>query len=251
MVEFQKLSNFFFEFIESDIKFIGDFYYDLHIHTTASDSFIKPEFLEGFVRDKRYLIAVTDHNEIRGAVRVNELGVNNVPGLELGCEDGFEMLVYFKKMQDLEDFYRREVEPYKNIKRMAKTHRDIYEYLEALEEYNCHKSIPHICGLVQKNFIKNKPYIHDILERTDSVETHNHALSEVRNMVATKLREDYDKTATFGSDAHILRDLLSYYRYSNLELKKGEKVIDYLYKLGSLSGIGQKHIMHMLKKHEE
>lgn len=251
MVEFQKLSGFFVEFIESDFQYAGDFYYDLHIHTTASDSFIKPEFLKSFAENKRYLISVTDHNEITGAVKLNEMGINNVPGIELGCEDGFELLVYFKTMKDLEKFYVKEVEKYKNIKRMAKTHRNVFDYLRVLEGYRCHISIPHICGLVQKNFINNKPYIYEVIELVDSLETHNHALSEVRNMAAAEIRKKYNKNATFGSDAHILRDLLSYYRYTNLELKNSEKIIDYFFKIGSISGIGQKHLLHMLKKHED
>ena len=85
MVEFQKLSPFFFPFIDSDSRFAGDFYYDLHIHTTASDSFIKPEFLKNFVKNKRYLLSVTDHNEIRGAVELYEKGIK------------FRWKKYFKK----------------------------------------------------------------------------------------------------------------------------------------------------------
>lgn len=247
MVEFQKLSNFFFDFIERDYKYAGDFYYDLHIHTTASDSFIKPEVMKEFLETKQYLLAVTDHNEIKGAVKLRELGINNVPGIELGCEDGFELLVYFKKMEDLETFYRKEVEQFKNKKRMAKTQRDIFTYLDKLNEYECHKSIPHICGVVQKNFINNKPYIYDVIKVVDSIETHNHALPEIRNQEASEIREKFGKTATFGSDAHIVREMLSYYKYSNLDLKKTEKMVDYFYKVGSLGGIGQKHILHMLK----
>ena len=247
MVEFQKLSSFFFPFIDSDSRFAGDFYYDLHIHTTASDSFIKPEFLKNFVKNKRYLLSVTDHNEIRGAVELYEKGIGVVPGIELGCEDGFELLVYFKKMSDLEEFYIKEVEQYKNIKRMAKTHRNIYEYMVVLQNWECHKSIPHICGLVQKNFINNKPYIYDIIKLVDSLETHNHALSLIRNLEAAELREKYGLTATFGSDAHIIREAVSYYKYSNMDQKNGDKVMDYLYKIGSVSGIGQKHLFHLIK----
>lgn len=247
MIEFQKLSNFFIPYIESDFQYVGNFYYDLHIHTTASDSFIKPEFIKNFLKDKRYLISITDHNEIRGAVKLFELGINNVPGIEIGCEDGFELLVYFKEMKDLEDFYVKEIEKFKNLKRMAKTHRCIYEYLDALNEYNCHKSIPHICGVVQKNFIKNKPYIYDVITKVDSIESHNHALPMVRNLMAAELREKYNLTATFGSDAHILREVISYYKYSNMDFNNRDKVLDYLYKIGSLSGIGQKHLFHLLK----
>ena len=248
MVEFQKLSEFFFEFIDTDVRFAGDFYYDLHIHTTASDSFIKPEFLRDFVSDKRYLLSVTDHNEIRGGIKLAEMGVNVIPGMELGCEDGFEILVYFKNMENLEKFYKEEVEKFKNIKRMEKTHRNIFDYLKSLEEYECHLSIPHIAGVVQKNFIKNKPYIHEIAKKVDSIETHNNALSEHRNNIALEVREKYDKNATFGSDAHIEREILSFYRYENMELFNSQKMLDYLYKVGGISGIGQKHMVHMLKK---
>ena len=247
MIEFQKLSDFFFPFIESDFKYAGNFYYDLHIHTTASDSFIQPEFLKSFLEDKRYLISVTDHNEIRGAIKLKELGINNIPGIEVGCEDGFELLVYFKKIEDLEEFYRKEVEQYRNIKRMAKTHRNIYAYLDVLNQWECHKSIPHIYGVVQKNFINNKKYIYDVITKVDSLETHNHALPMVRNLLAGELREKYNLTATFGSDAHILREIVSFYKYSNMDLNRSEKVIDYLYKIGSLSGIGQKHLFYMIK----
>ena len=247
MVEFQKLSDFFIPFIESDFRYAGDFYYDLHIHTTASDSFIKPEFLKKFVENKRYIISVTDHNEIKGAVKLYELGINNVPGIEIGCEDGFELLVYFKKMEELEKFYKKEIEQYKNLKRMAKTYRSVYDYLEALKGWDCHKSIPHICGVVQKNFINNKKYIYDIIPKFDSLETHNHALPMVRNLMAAELREKYKLTATFGSDAHILREVVSYYKYSNMNLSGSEKIIDYIYKIGSIGGIGQKHLFYMLK----
>lgn len=247
MIEFQKLFSFFFPFIEVDFRYVGNFYYDLHIHTTASDSFIKPEFFKSFLNKKRYLFSITDHNDIRGAIRVRELGVNNVPGIEIGCKDGFEMLIYFKKIEDLEEFYRKEVEPYKNLKRMAKTYRSIYEYLNILDQWECHKSIPHICGMAQKKFINNKEYIYDILKKVDSLETYNHGLPSVRNLSARELRKKYGLCATFGSDAHILREVISFYKYSNMDLARNEKIIDYLYKIGSLSGIGQKHFFYMIK----
>ena len=151
-------------------------------------------------------------------------------------------------MQDLEDFYRREVEGYKNLKRMAKTHRTIYEYLDALQGINCHKSIPHICGVVQKNFIHNKPYIYDIIQKVDSIETHNHALPMVRNLQAAEIREQFNLTATFGSDAHIIREAVAFYKYANMaSVGVGDTVMNYLFKIGSISGIGQKHLIHMLK----
>lgn len=165
------------------------------------------------------MISITDHNEIRGAVKIAELGISVVPGIELGCEDGFELLVYFNTFEDLEEFYAREVEGNKHPYRMARTTKDVFYYLDLLEGRGCHISIPHINGMAQKNFIKNKHYLSEVIKRVDSLETYNHSLSKKRNLTAKDLRKRYDLNATFGSDAHINREILSFYRFLNMEEK--------------------------------
>src|SRR3712207_7116639 len=88
--------------------------------------------------------------------------------------------------------------PYQNIFRMSKTNRHIFEYLEILKEYPCHLSIPHIAGYMQKNFLENKTYIYELISIVDSLEIHNHSLSETKNKKASYLQEKYQKFATFG-----------------------------------------------------
>lgn len=245
MIEFDKL-NIFFKEIHPFKDDGRELYLDLHMHTYASDGFNREDFLIEFLRQKEHLISITDHNEIRGAVAIEGSGVNNVPGIELGFIDGFELLVYFKTIENLEDFYIKEVEPHKHRYRMARTNKDVYYFLDLLKERECHISIPHINGLAQKNFIKNKEYIKDILQKVDSVETYNHTLTKGRNLAAKTLRKKYDLTATFGSDAHINREIKSYYRFLNEEERKHHKLVDTLYKLPMISGIGQKHLIHAI-----
>lgn len=246
MIEFDKLSGFFsgfYNFKRSD-TFI---YLDFHLHTTASNGFNTIPFFLEFLMEKKHLVSITDHNDIRGAVSACEVGINNVPGIEVGCEDGFEILVYFKKLQELEDFYIREVEPHKHPYRMTRTERDIHYFLDALAERKCHISIPHINGVAQKNYLKNKPYIKSILHRVDAVETYNHSLPKNRNLSAQIIRQNYQLQATFGSDAHINHELLSFYRFLNSEEKVHHKLMDNLYKLPMITGLAHKHLQHMLK----
>lgn len=247
MIEFDKLSDYFNEFYDFEPK-DNAMYLDLHLHTCASDGYNTPKFFIDFLNEKKHLISITDHNEIRGSVKISELGVTVVPGMELGCEDGFELLVYFKNFEDLEEFYIREVEGNKHPYRMARTTKDVFYFLDILEGRGCHISVPHINGVAQKNFIKNKIYLPEVLTRVDSLETYNHSLSKKRNLAAKDLRKRYDLNATFGSDAHINREILSFYRFLNMEERKHHKLMDSLYKIPMLSGLGKKHLLHMFKK---
>ncbi|MGL4688142.1 MAG: PHP domain-containing protein, partial [Fusobacteriaceae bacterium] len=239
------LSDFFDFFIDKEKAYLENFYFDLHIHTIASDGAIKVEFLEHFLQDKNYLISVTDHNEISGALKLKSKGINVVPGIELGCSDGFEILVYFKSFFELEKFYNEEVKQYKNKKKMSKTHRDINTYMNILKNnYDVHISIPHINGYVQKNFLKNKKYIFDILKNVDSVETYNDGVSKNKNNLALEMRKKYGLTSTFGSDAHSKRDLFSYYNYLNRKDAVFSKIIDKFYKIKTITSIGSKHLLY-------
>lgn len=96
MISSIKLAPFFQDFIQQSEYENNGFFQDMHIHTPASDGFIKIEFLKQFLEDKKYLIAITDHNAIAGNLSLFQSGISVIPGLELGCQDGFELLVYFK-----------------------------------------------------------------------------------------------------------------------------------------------------------
>lgn len=236
-------------------KFFKDFYrdrekekifIDLHLHTTYSDGFITCKSLMNYLKDKNYLIAVTDHNAIGGNIFLRKLGIDVVPGLEVGCSDGFELLVYFYTEDDMIYFYKSYVEPYKNKIRMSKTSKNIEYYLQALENFRCYKSIPHIAGMAQKNFIKNKDYIYNIIGRTDAIEIHNHALPKSRNEIAKAVQEKYQKEITFGSDAHFMDEVEEFDKYRN-EIKTHGYIQGYIDKVKLLGGLGQKHLMYGIR----
>lgn len=220
---------------------------DLHLHTNYSDGFISSKSLLHYLQDKNYLIAVTDHNAVGGNILLRKLGINVIPGLELGCDDGFEVLVYFATEDDMVYFYKGYVEPNKNEVRMAKTKKSIFYYLKALENFECYLSIPHIAGVAQKNFVKNKPYIYDVIRRVDAIEIHNHALPESRNKIAEELYKRYDKEITFGSDSHFMDEIKEFYEYYNKINKKHNLKEEYMQKAKLLGGLGGKHLMYGIK----
>ncbi|MCK5780459.1 MAG: PHP domain-containing protein [Psychrilyobacter sp.] len=248
MIEFDKLDDFFAKKIIIDDRF-ENAYYDLHLHTKASDGFLNIKFLKSFLQEKNHLISITDHNDIRKSIEIfEEKDINTIPGIEIGCEDGMEILAYFHNPQELEKFYRIYLEPYRNKVRMAKTYKSWDYYLEVLKQFDTHTSIPHINGYVQKNFIKNKDYIEKIIREVDSIETYNHALSIKRNLKAQEIRKKYDLTATFGSDAHTKFDVKSYARLENNEISEELKILEGAKKIYSIVGLGGKHLKYIFKK---
>lgn len=250
MLQYHTLSPFFLPFIQQEEKKANGFFQDLHIHTVASDSSIQVEQIATFLRDKKYIISITDHNEISGNLALANLGIKVIPGLELGCEDGFELLVYFQKQEEMIHFYENEVKDYKNPFRMAKTNRSIFEYLSVLKNYSCHLSIPHIAGFMQKNFLENKSYIYDLLAKVDSLEVHNHTLSTGKNNKALSLQREFQTFSTFGSDAHSMKELKIFYRFCNHIETQFSKFLNPFWKAGSLAGIGEKHLLHFVMNYK-
>lgn len=245
LIDMDNLNTFFKNFYMDRGK--DKLLVDLHLHTTYSDGFISGKSLLDYLKDKNYLIAVTDHNAVGGNILLRKLGINVVPGLELGCKDGFEILVYFKTEDDMVYFYKGYVEPNRNKVRMAKTTQGIDYYLKALENFDCYISIPHIAGMAQKNFIKNKSYIYDVIKKVDAIEIHNHALPEIRNKIADEVRKRYKKEVTFGSDSHFMDEIKEFYRYYNKINEKYNLKKDCVQKVKLLGGLGKKHLMYGIK----
>lgn len=76
---------------------------DLHIHTTYSmdGTASVREVLESAVRAGVDVIAVTDHNEVRGALEAREactrFGVEIIPGIEVSTQDGHLLALFVEQ----------------------------------------------------------------------------------------------------------------------------------------------------------
>lgn len=247
-MKLKDLNNFFTEFYTERGKEVT--LLDLHMHTTYSDGFITCKVLMNFLKNKNYLISVTDHNAIGGNILLRKLGIRVVPGIELGCIDGFELLVYFKSEDDLIYFYNSYIKPNKNRFRMAKTTKNVFYYLKALENFKCYISIPHIAGIAQKNFIRNKKYIYEIINKVNAIEIHNNALPSHRNKIAKNLQNKFKKELTFGSDAHFMNEVDKFCDLMN-QVEYKFSLLEFLSKIKLLMGLGKKHLFYMIYRARE
>ncbi len=242
----EKINDFFKPFINIENLETSGFYFDLHLHTVASDSTIRPLELAFFLQNKNYLVSVTDHNCIDGIQKLMDYNIKVVPGIEIGCFDGMELLVYFENLEKCTEFFNKYILPYRHPKRMSRTTKSIWFYFEALKDYNVYTCIPHISGFAQKNFIKNKPEIFEIIKKVDALEINNYSLSRKKNNVAKNLKLIYHLEGTYGSDAHSIKEVFSFYRYLNKKNNVVYQGLDCLYKINVATQIGYKHFKYML-----
>ena len=92
----------------------GLFPADLHFHTVHTDGTTSiPSFVRR-IRKNGAGCAVTDHNEISGALAASREGAGLlvIPGIEISTSDGPHILVYFYSPRDLEDFFARHIRPH-------------------------------------------------------------------------------------------------------------------------------------------
>ena len=75
---------------------------DTHTHTHYSDGIASVARIERFCNRQGIGISVTDHNEIRGSTSMSERErVPVIPGIEVGTEEGVDLLVYFASPERL------------------------------------------------------------------------------------------------------------------------------------------------------
>jgi predicted metal-dependent phosphoesterase TrpH len=245
MLEKNKIAPFFTELLTGPVT---DTHIDLHIHTTDSDGFIKPDLIKSFFATKNHLISITDHNSIKNNLKLaTESNLNIVPGIEVGCKDGFELLIYIKTQSELKDFYTQHVQPFKLKYDITRTKKSYLYFLKQADKYNSFVSIPHISGLAQKNYFSNKEYINQVIQQVDALETYNHSLSDKRNKQAQKIRQQNKKYATFGSDAHIKQSLTSFYHDQKQEYFKSKPIKTILYNLFSIVPLISKRIAYVFQ----
>lgn len=156
---------------------------DLHIHTKYSkDSLLEPKTIT-YIAKRRGLnvIAITDHNTIKGALVTKELLKNDkqlivVPGIEMKILDHDILCLFITEQPKKVDNY--------------------IEFLDHVKELNAITILAH-------PFRKRKRIPLNLLENVDLIEIFNARNSKKANLEAEKLAHKYLKLGTAGSDAHL------------------------------------------------
>jgi len=227
--------------------------FDLHIHTKYSDGSVAPKDVIEIAKEKKIGVAITDHNEIRGSVKGFELAnnINFLLGLEVGTKDGKEILFYFNNVEEIERFYKIEIEPFKT-KRMTRIDRKIDNFLDTNYNY-LFTTIPHPYGPFKKNIEYKKDLSQKIINFVDTIEIYNSTQKQSSNKKALKLSKKIKKFQTASSDAHIKEDIgkgLTYLEIENNNLLRTEIVktetFNFLSVFKTLSVIGYFNINYSI-----
>ncbi|MCK4987509.1 MAG: PHP domain-containing protein, partial [Desulfobacterales bacterium] len=179
---------------------------DLHFHSHYSDGFNTVEAIARKAHDLGIGIAVTDHNEIRGAVEIDEYrGIFSIPGIEMTSREGTHVLIYFYHIETLEVFYNDHVIPYMGNDIMSSTSLEMEEIIKRARKFKTVIIFPHpFCGVYTG--IQNSYFPEDRLERVlsevDGVEVINSENMNKSNLRSALLGFNLGKGITGGSDGH-------------------------------------------------
>ena len=179
---------------------------DLHFHSHYSDGFNRVEAIARKAHDLGIGIAITDHNEIRGAVEIDGYSdVFSIPGIEMTSKEGTHILIYFYHIEHLEVFYKDHVIPYMGNDIMSSTTLEMEEIIKRARKFKTVIIFPHpFCGIYTG--IQNSYFSEDRRERifpmVDGVEVINSENMNKSNLRSALLGFNLGKGITGGSDGH-------------------------------------------------
>ncbi len=183
---------------------------DTHVHTRYSDGLAGVPRIERFCRDRGLGVAVTDHNEIRGSISMFERErVPVIPGIEVGTEEGVDLLVYFAEASRLEEFYKAAIEPYLRPRFMSRSWVCTIDCLRAANEMEAYVSLAHPFAFGRKSLDyqhgrRGRPFVESVMRAVDAIELYNGGIHRQANRKAKEYAVTAGKRLTVGSDSHRL-----------------------------------------------
>lgn len=184
---------------------------DMHVHTRYSDGLNGVRAIAQRATELGIGIAITDHNEIRGALEIDgDPTLLSIPGIEITSREGSHLLVYFYEAESLEQFYRIDVMPYMGCEVMSSLTIGMDDIIERARAYRSVVVFPHpycaaYTGVCNLQFPKER--LDDLMAAVDGVEVINAGNLNKWNLKCALLGFNLNKAITGGSDAHALNHL--------------------------------------------
>ena len=199
---------------------------DLHFHSHYSDGSNSIEEIAKRSRELGIGIAITDHNEIKGAVEIDSYkDILSIPGIEVTSKEGTHILIYFYDIECLEKFYKNDVNPYLGETVMSSTSLEMEEIIKRAREFKSVIIFPHpyspvFTGICNSYFPKER--LDSLLNFVDGVEVINSGNLKRWNLRCALLGFNLNKAITGGSDGHAIIYMGKVVSYA--ECKKNRKV---------------------------
>ncbi len=181
---------------------------DMHFHSRYSDGFNDIKSIVKRVRRLGIGIAITDHNEIKGAIKLGKVrDILTIPGIELTSQEGSHLLVYFYDFKALSDFYKTHVKPFMGKGVMASLSLEMEEIVSRAKKYESLVIFPHpYCAIYTGvcNAIFSRQRQAALFDMVDGVEVINAGNLKKWNLQCAVLGFNLGKSMTGGSDGHNL-----------------------------------------------
>lgn len=181
---------------------------DLHFHSHHSDGINQIHKIADKARKLGIGVAITDHNEIKGALEIDQYDdVFSIPGIEITSAEGSHLLVYFYKTLDLQKFYQNDVAPYMGQGVMSSLSLNMQEIIQRAREYECliifaHPYCAMYTGVCNIQFSKEE--LARLFKMVDGVEVINASNLHKWNLKCAVLGFNIGKAMSGGSDGHSL-----------------------------------------------
>ncbi|MBN1932643.1 MAG: PHP domain-containing protein [Desulfobacterales bacterium] len=181
---------------------------DMHFHTRYSDGKDGVKDVADYAYELGIGIAVTDHNEIKGAVEIDcDKRVLSIPGIEITSKEGTHFLIYFYEIESLKQFYENDVKPFMGNDVMSSISLEMEEIIQRTKAFKTLSIFPHpystaYTGICNLHF--SKAGLNRLFDRVDGIEVINSENIHKWNLKSALLGFNLNKAITGGSDGHRL-----------------------------------------------
>ena len=201
--------------VAREINDLGYCAVDMHFHTNHSDSRTTVRAALSSAKRKGIGLAITDHNTIGGVLEAQKLapsGVMVVPGVEVSAADGPHILLFFYSLDELQEFYLRELEEKKGESPYLATTLSTLDILDVTEDYNCIRAAAHPYGYFVFNrgiakCIEKDYFDEGVISRFEAIEVLCGGMTRAGNLKAANLALVHERGVVGGTDGHLLWDL--------------------------------------------
>ena len=181
---------------------------DLHFHSNHSDGKNPVSSIAKRARELGIGIAITDHNEIKGAVELDRYReIFNIPGIEITSREGTHLLIYFYDLKSLKRFYKKDVKPSMGHDVMSSTSLEMEDIIRRARAFETIVVFPHpysatFTGIQNTYFPEDR--LRRLFEMVDGIEVINAENLNKWNLRSALLGFNLDTCITGGSDGHRL-----------------------------------------------
>jgi predicted metal-dependent phosphoesterase TrpH len=181
---------------------------DMHFHSRYSDGKSSVKAIAQRAHQLGIGIAVTDHNEIKGALEIDGFKeVFSIPGIEITSREGTHLLVYFYDIDSLRHFYIHHVKPHLGPEIMSSTALPMEALIDRARAYETVIIFPHpysatFTGICNPYFSQQRRA--RLFAMADGIEVINAENLNKWNLRSSLLGFNLGKAITGGSDGHRL-----------------------------------------------